>query len=238
VSVDFDRLTVDTVSCHFGRRRALTRVSFACAGGEITGVLGGNGAGKSTLLGVLASVVPAAGGDVRYGEWTIRTGGAALRGRLALLAHDSQLYPELSARENLEFFAGLYGLRDAPHRAAAALEHAGLADRGDDAVGSYSRGMRQRLALERTLLHEPRLVLLDEPFTGLDDAGTGLLLRRLARLRAAGALVLIATHDLDLVDGILDRAYLLRDGRLASLEGAGATLRDRYRLALAGGRDS
>jgi heme exporter protein A len=232
VTVDFERLTVDGVSCHFGRRRALTRVSFGCAAGEIAGLLGGNGAGKSTLLGVIATVLPAASGQVQYGAWTAATGGAALRGRLGLLAHDPQLYPELSARENLEFFGRLYGLRGAPALAAAALDRAGLASRGDDPVESYSRGMRQRLALERTLLHGPRLVLLDEPFTGLDDASTGALLRRLAALRAEGAIVLLATHDLDLVDGLLDRAFLLREGRLADVGEPGATLRDRYRQAL------
>jgi len=230
----FDHVTLHDVSRNFGRRRALTRVSMSCRAGEVVGLLGPNGAGKSTLLALLATLIAPSSGDIRYGDRTAAELGAGLRGAIGLLAHDLYLYPELSGRENLEFFGRLYGLADARERAQAALERARLAERGDEPVAGFSRGMRQRLALERTLLHDPRLVLLDEPFTGLDEASTGLLLVRLKQLRADGRLVLIATHDLDLVDGLLDRAAVFRDGRLISIGPCGESVRSSYRARIGG----
>ena len=232
--VDFDRLAVTGVSRHFGRRRALSRVTFDCAAGQIVGLLGPNGAGKSTLLSVLATLAAPSTGSVRYGAVTALEAGAALRGHIGFLSHDLQLYPELSARENLEFFAGLHGLEDPRRAAEEALARAGLEDRADDVVEGFSRGMRQRLALERALLHDPRLALFDEPFTGLDEASCGRLVERLRGLRAGRRIVVLATHDLDIVDGLLDVALLLRAGRLRPL-GGGGTLRERYRAAVAAG---
>ena len=230
---DFEQVTVSNVSRHYGRRRALTRVSLTLRRGEVVGLLGPNGAGKSTLLGLLASLIAPSAGTVRYGDRTADAAGALLRGRLGLLSHELRLYPELTARENLDFFAGLYGLPDAAARVSAALERARLADRAGDAVQGFSRGMRQRLALERTLLHDPRLVLLDEPFTGLDEGSCRALASRLRDLRSARRMVLVATHDLDLIDGLDDRAVLLRRGRVGTLAETGGTLRERYRAALA-----
>ncbi|MCU0256689.1 MAG: ABC transporter ATP-binding protein [Vicinamibacterales bacterium] len=233
---DFARLRVEEVTRHFGRRRALSRVSFACEAGTITGLLGPNGAGKSTLLSILATLAAPTSGTVRYGEATARERGAAIRGRIGALGHDLYLYPELTARENLRFFARLYGLDAVDARVNGALERAGLADRGDDLVSGYSRGMRQRLALERALLHEPRLVLLDEPFTGLDDASTQTLVRRLEAWRAAGSMLLVTTHDLDVIDGLLDQAVFLRDGRVSGIErGAVTGLRGLYRARVTNG---
>ena len=232
---DFERLTVSSVSRHYGRQRALSRVSLAAAAGEIIGLLGPNGAGKSTLLGVLATLIAPSRGRVLYGDRPARELGAALRRRLGYLSHDLQLYPELTAGENLEFFARLYGDTRPAARVEAALAQARLTARAGDQVGGYSRGMRQRLALERALLHEPRLVLLDEPFTGLDERSVGDFVARLRELRAAGRIVLLATHDLDVVDGLLDRAVVLRAGRTAPLVEETGTLRERYRAAVADG---
>lgn len=231
---DFDRVAVSGVSRRFGRRRALARVSFECGAGEIVGLLGPNGAGKSTLLSVLATLAPPSAGSVRYGAATAEEAGPALRANIGFLSHDLQLYPELSAFENLEFFAGLHGLDDPRRRAAEALARAGLEDRADDVVEGFSRGMRQRLALERALLHDPRLALFDEPFTGLDEASCRRLVERLRALRGDRRIVVLATHDLDVVDGLLDRALLLRAGRLRPLGGEGPLAR-RYRDAVAAG---
>lgn len=226
---DFTDVAFAQVSHHFGRRRALNQVSFSCSAGEVVGLLGPNGAGKSTLLSIAATLVRPASGVVRYGTSTASEIGQDVRGRIGLLAHDLHVYAELSARENLEFFARLYRVDAVSARVTQALDRAGLAERGDDAVSGFSRGMRQRLALERTLLHEPRLVLLDEPFTGLDDVSVGMLLDRLRRLKAAGRIVVLATHDLDLVQDVLDRAVVLLDGRLGHLEASEVPLRERYR---------
>ena len=233
-SFDFDRVTVSGVSRHYGRRRALSGVSLALRAGELVGLLGPNGAGKSTLLGLLATLVQPSGGTVLYGDRPAAAAGVELRARLGFLSHELQLYGELTARENLEFAGGLHGFRDCAGRAAAALERAGLASRADDLVHGFSRGMRQRLALERTLLHDPRLVLLDEPFTGLDEASGRALAARLQALGRERRIVLLATHDLEAVEGLLDRVLLLRAGRLVELPEQEPSLRERYRAALAG----
>ena len=229
MSFDFDQLVVDDVSRHFGRRKALNRVTLACAAGEVVGLLGPNGAGKSTLLSILSTLVAPSTGQVRYGDRTARQAGPALRARLGLLGHDLYLYPELTARENLQFFARLFGLPQTSDVVGDALTRANLADRADDVVSGFSRGMRQRLALERALLHQPRLLLLDEPFTGLDDASGQALVARLKGLRDRGCIVIIATHDLDLAEGLFDRLAVLRDGRLLPVAESSASLRDRYR---------
>ena len=227
--MDFQSLTFTDVSRHFGRRRVLNKVSFRCEAGQIVALLGANGAGKSTLLGIAATLLDPSSGRVQYGETTSRSG-AELRARIGVLGHDLFIYPELSAAENLAFFARAYGVSDVDRAVKLALERAGL-DQRDDPAGRFSRGMRQRLALERALLHQPRLVLLDEPFTGLDDAATAALRGRLTDLRGDGCIVLVATHDLETIDGVADRAVLLRAGRLVPIDNAPGSLRDRYRLA-------
>ena len=233
MSLDFETLSVEDVSRHFGRRRALSRVSFQAQRGSVLGLLGPNGAGKSTMLGILGTLQRQTSGHVRYGSHEAGSHGAALRAAIGVLGHDLFLYPELTARENLVFFAALSGVTDPAAAAAASLERAGLADRGDDQVGSFSRGMRQRVALERALIHRPRLVLLDEPFTGLDDASTGMLVNRLRGLRDEGAIVLLATHDLDLAEGLLDHAVFLRDGKIVESLARPDALRARYRALMA-----
>jgi ABC-type multidrug transport system ATPase subunit len=233
--MDFTALTFTDVTRNFGRRRALNRVSLQCRAGEIVALLGPNGAGKSTLLSIASTLLEPTSGAIRYGDVTAREAGAALRARIGVLGHDLYIYPELSAAENLQFFGRVYGLPDVPARVEAALGRAELAHRRDDAVGGYSRGMRQRLALERALLHDPRLVLLDEPFTGLDDTATSALRRRLAGLRDVGCIVLITTHDLETIEGIVDRAVMLQNGRMATIEPGEGSLRDRYRRLTAAG---
>ena len=231
---EFDTLSFRDVTRNFGRRRALNRVSLTCRAGEIVVLLGSNGAGKSTLLSIAATALQPSAGEVRYGDHTMASAGAALRRRIGLLGHDLYVYPELSAVENLEFFARLYRMRDVRPAVDAALERANLLERAGEPVATFSRGMRQRLAIERALLHRPRLVLLDEPFTGLDDASCGTLQRRLAALRAEGCIVLLTTHDLEAIEPIADRAVLLTSGRLRDLQPVPpATLRERYRDASA-----
>ena len=229
---DFDRIELREVSRYFGRRRALSKVSLTCRRGEIVGLLGPNGAGKSTLLSLLSTLARPTSGAIYYGERTSSEHGDGLRARIGVLGHDLFLYSDLTARENLEFFGQLYGVMPLEVRVAAALAAANLEERAIDRVSSFSRGMRQRLALERALLHDPRLVLLDEPFTGLDEASAARLVQRLARLRADGAIVLMATHDFEHADGLIDRMVCLRDGKAREVGGAGP-VRDRYRAQMA-----
>jgi heme ABC exporter ATP-binding subunit CcmA len=226
------RLAVVDVARHYGRRKALSQISFTCEAGEIVGLLGPNGAGKSTLLNILATLLGPSRGRVEYGDRTVDAGGAEIRGLIGMLGHDLFLYPELTARENLTFFAHLYDIKDVPGTVATALARAGLADRGDDLVSGFSRGMRQRVALERALLHDPRLILLDEPFTGLDQVSTAALVARLQERQRAGCLIVLATHDLEVADGLLSRAIYLKDGRIVGTDTDSHGLAERYRKAL------
>jgi heme exporter protein A len=225
------RLRVVDVSRHYGRRKALSQISFTCEAGEIVGLLGPNGAGKSTLLSILATVLTPSKGTIEYGDVTA-TDSATVRAMLGMLGHDLFLYPELTARENLAFFAHIYGLRDAAGVAASALERAGLAERADDIVSGFSRGMRQRVALERALLHDPQLILLDEPFTGLDQTSTQALVDRLKDRQRAGCVIVLATHDLDVADGLLTRAVYLKNGRVVGTDADTTGLAGRYRRAM------
>jgi ABC-type multidrug transport system ATPase subunit len=234
VSADFFELSIRELSRNFGRRRALSRVSLGCRAGETLGLLGPNGAGKSTLLAIVSTLAVPSSGDVTYGGRTAREIGPPLRGRIGVLSHDLHLYSELTALENLVFFGRLYGVADPQEAARAGLERARLADRGGDLVSGFSRGMRQRLALERALLHSPRLLLFDEPFTGLDDASTVALVERLRELRSAGCLTLVATHDLDVAEAVLDRAVILQDGKVVASETDVRDLRKRYQARLRG----
>jgi ABC-type multidrug transport system ATPase subunit len=238
VNADFLDLSILQLSRNFGRRRALSRVTFDCRAGEIVGLLGPNGAGKSTLLAIVSTLATASSGEVRYGGRTAREAGAILRSKIGVLSHDLHLYSELTALENLEFFGRLYSVVSPRKAAVEALERARLGDRGTDLVSGFSRGMRQRLALERALVHNPRLLLLDEPFTGLDDASTYALITRLRELRASGCITLLATHDLDVAETVLDRAIILQDGRISGDEPEVRGLRQRYQERLRAGAAS
>lgn len=229
--VEFERVETDNVSRQFGRRRALSKVSVSASAGEVLVLLGPNGAGKSTLLNILSSLMRPTSGTVRYGRVTAADGGNALRSSIGYLGHELFLYTDLTARENLEFAAKLYDLHNAAMRIDRALEHARLTDRAQDRVGEFSRGMRQRLALERALLHDPKLVLLDEPFTGLDDASAGLLSTRLRGLAAAGAIVWTAVHDFDRAAEIATRTMVLDRGRVLEIAQGSQPLLSRYREA-------
>jgi heme ABC exporter ATP-binding subunit CcmA/heme exporter protein CcmB len=208
-------LAFDAVTVDYGRSRVLSRVSFTCPPGSITGLFGPNGAGKTTLLRLASGRARASRGRVRY-RGAADVSSAAVRGDIGWLGHDPGIYPELTAAENLRFFATLHGVADPEARVAEALDRARLRDRAADPVGRFSRGMRQRIGLERALIAGPRVVLLDEPFTGLDEASSQALLTRLGELRDGGAIVLLSTHDPGRLADLLDAAVVLRGGRLVA----------------------
>jgi heme ABC exporter ATP-binding subunit CcmA len=231
--LDFDCVETDNVSRQFGRRRALSKVTMTAGAGDVLVLLGPNGAGKSTLLNILSSLMRPTSGVVRYGRVTAAEAGDAVRSRIGYLGHELFLYTDLTARENLEFAAKLYGLDQRGAVVDAALERARLTDRAGDRVAEFSRGMRQRLALERALLHQPRLVLLDEPFTGLDEASAGILAARLRDLAAGGAIVWTAVHDFDRAAEVATRTMVLDRGKVIEIASGSESLVTRYRAALA-----
>ncbi len=185
--VDFDVVSVQAVSRHFGRRRALSRVSIDCRAGQIVGLLGPNGSGKSTLLGVLSTLVRPSSGDVLYGDRPARSlGRPASRAYRHARPRPVSLRRSLRARKPRVLRTALRS--DGPRSASGRGTSGGAADRPftRSRVASFSRGLRQRLALERALLHSPRLLLLDEPFTGLDDESSGLLVGPFENAARAG----------------------------------------------------
>ena len=190
-------LAVDGLARAFGHVRALRGVSFALGRGEVLAVFGPNGAGKTTLLRILAGLLRPDSGSVLIDGAPLVRGDAAQRRRLGLISHASLCYDGLTAAENLEFYARLYGLAEPRARAREALGTVALADRADTLTWSMSRGMLQRLAIARALLHDPDIVLLDEPFTGLDPHAAAGLREQLARLRSARRSVVLVTHNLD-----------------------------------------
>ncbi|HKQ98196.1 MAG TPA: ABC transporter ATP-binding protein [Candidatus Polarisedimenticolia bacterium] len=205
------------VSRHFGGFAALDGVDLGIGTGERILLLGPNGAGKTTLLRMLALLVRPTGGTLRlFGEPTRRGGDRpARRRRIGFLAHQTWLYEHLTAEENLRFTAGLYDLPAPEAAIRRALDEVGLLHRRGDTIRTFSRGMQQRLALARVLLTAPDLLLLDEPFTGLDRQGAGAL-RLLVRERLPGRTLVLATHDIADALPLVDRVVVLAGGRVAA----------------------
>jgi len=220
----------------FGDRRALDGVDLEVAEGECLAVLGPNGAGKSTLLRALATLLRPDAGDLAVAGHALPAGARAVRGLVGYLGHDPLVYLDLTARQNLELFADLYGVAHPRERALDLLQRVGLLLRAEEAVRTFSRGMAQRLGLARLLLHGPAVLLLDEPYAGLDAEGEALLDLVLAEGRGTRTVVLV-THDVERAVGLADRALVLRAGRSVLHEPiAGARpadFRRRYRALVA-----
>ncbi|HSS03443.1 MAG TPA: ABC transporter ATP-binding protein [Kofleriaceae bacterium] len=214
-----DQVQIRKVGKRFGSERALASVTLDLAAGSMCALLGHNGAGKTTLLGIVSTLVRPTGGTVEYRAQGQAVTGGEVRRQIGLLAHSSLCYGELTARENLELAAGLYDADGSARTIDAVLDRVGLEPRARDrAARTYSRGMLQRLALARALLTRPSLLLLDEPFTGLDRDGALALGAELGVLRDAGAIVVVVTHDLEAIAGKTDHVAILRRGQLVCEE--------------------
>jgi len=234
---DAPALAVADLARAFGHVRALRGISFTLGAGEVLAVFGPNGAGKSTLLKILAGLLRPDRGAVHIHGRPLVRGDAAQRRRLGLISHHSLCYDGLTAAENLEFFARLYDLPDPRAVARAALAGVGLEDRADTITWTMSRGMLQRLAIARALLHDPEIVLLDEPFTGLDQRAAGALRDQLARLRAERRTVVLVTHNLDEGLDLATHVAIQVGGRFVTAgprAGGTAEYRARYAEATAG----
>jgi heme exporter protein A len=199
----------------FAGTPVLSGVDLTVDAGEAIVVLGPNGAGKTTLLRMLALLLRPGGGKLALFGVDAAAAPPALRRRIGYVGHESLCYPDLTAAENLAFYARLFDVPDAPARIAELLVWAGLADAARRPLRVYSRGMSQRLALARALLHGPDLLLLDEPFSGLDAQAVGALQERLAALRVAGHAIVLTTHDLERAAPFATRLAVLHRGRVA-----------------------
>jgi heme exporter protein A len=180
----------------FGPIPAVLGVDFDLRAGEFLTLFGPNGAGKTTLLRMLCGVVRPTRGEVRVAGEPVGGSAGEWRRKIGVLSHQTFLYADLTAAENLDLYGKLYALPHRTERVATGLRDVGLWERRNDRVGTFSRGMQQRLSLARTLLHEPELVLLDEPYTGLDPHAAGLLRGVLERLKDGRRTVLLVTHNL------------------------------------------
>jgi len=194
----------------FGPVTAVRNVNLEIRTGDFLAIFGPNGAGKSTLLKMVASLLPPTSGEVVF----LPNGSGPNRSEVGYVSHQTLLYNELTGRENLAFYGRLYSVPDTETAAADMLIRMGLREAADFPVRGYSRGMKQRLTLGRALLHQPRLVLLDEPYTGLDQHGSRLLTKILVALREEGRTVLMITHSLAEGLELASRVIIQHRGKL------------------------
>ena len=200
--------------CKVIDERAILRdVSLEIFRGDFVALLGANGAGKSTLFRILSTLNSATSGTLELLGLRAGTNAAAIRAKIGLVSHQSMLYGDLTALENLTFFGRLYGVKEPAKRAAELLATLGLKQRANDRVKSFSRGMAQRVAIARALVHDPELLLADEPFAGLDAPSAAVLEKLLTDLNAAGKTILLANHDIAQSLRLARRAVILFRGR-------------------------
>ena len=222
-------IDVQNLSKRFGAVRALDGVSFAAADGRITGLLGPNGAGKSTCLRILSTVLQPDGGRARVGDTDLAVAPLVARRLLGVLPHGSGLYPQLTARENVEYYGRLHGLAEPllKQRTDALIARLDLGAIADRKAKGFSQGERTKVALARALVHEPQHLLLDEPTSGLDVMATRHLRDWLRELRAQGRCVLLSSHVMQEVEALVDDLVIIAGGRV-TLTGTPAELAQRY----------
>jgi heme exporter protein A len=200
----------------FGLKTVLHGVDFSVTPGEFVALIGPNGAGKTTFLRILASLSRPTLGNVKIAGYQLPAQAAAVRSRLGVVTHLPLLYTDLSAEENLRFYARMYGLSQAGRRISEVLELVGLAPRRNDLVRTFSRGMQQRLAIARAILHDPEVMLFDEPHTGLDQDACLMLDTVLHQVAAYGHTVVMTSHDLVRVADLASRFDVLSGGKIVA----------------------
>jgi heme ABC exporter ATP-binding subunit CcmA len=228
------KIQFSEVEKRYGMRLALRGISLEVAAGECVALVGHNGSGKTTLLKIAAQLTQPSRGKIAFyaGEESIPLD--EVKSRVGMVGHHTLLYEELTAEENLIFFAKLFGLANPAGKARDALQPVGLAGRATDVVRTFSRGMRQRLSIARALLSSPGLLLLDEASTGLDPEGQQWLGSAIRKLRDSGCTILMSTHGHNETQGAVTRAIRLDGGRITQDSGAGGNPREI--LVMAAGR--
>lgn len=212
-------LRVQALSKRYGKREALAPVSFDVREGEVLGLLGHNGAGKTTLLSMLSTLQRPSGGDALLLGHSIRRESRTIRHLIGITPQEDALYPMLTAAENLRFFGRIYDVRGVQleNRVAQLLHFVGLRQCGDDFVAHFSGGMKRRLNLAAALVHEPRLILLDEPTSGVDPHSREEILKLVRKLRDEGTSIIYTTHYMEEAEGLCDRLGILEGGRLVAI---------------------
>lgn len=216
-SPDSPVLVADGVSKTFGRRLVVDEVAISLGAGECLALFGPNGAGKTTLLRLVAGLLKPTSGVVTIAGASARRDASA-RARVGLVSHHTMLYQPLTALENVEFSAQLHGLADSRVVAQAALDSMQVGDRAHAPVRTLSRGLQQRVSVARAMVHTPAVVLLDEPYAGLDESGAHALTTLLSSLLARGAALVLVTHNLQEGLSLATQAAIMRQGKLARTE--------------------
>jgi len=209
-------ITVKKLVKRFGFKTVLRGVDFDVQPGEFVALLGPNGAGKTTFLRILSSLSRPSLGSVNVAGFQLPNEAAAVRARLGVVSHLPLLYGDLSAEENLRFYARMYNIANAKDRITEVLEMVGLENRRHDLVRTFSRGMQQRLAIGRAVLHDPDVILFDEPYTGLDQDASTMLDKVLKTVAAQGRTVVMTSHDLARAEDLATRFDILSRGVIAA----------------------
>jgi heme ABC exporter ATP-binding subunit CcmA len=217
VTFKFEHVETRALSKVYGPTRALTGVDLRFERGQVTSVEGPNGSGKSTLLSLLGMLARPSKGEIFFGERAIQRA-PSLRAAVGVLGHAPMIYPDLNAHENLRLFAQLYALENTAEKLQQLSDRFGLGSWAERPARTYSRGQLQRVALARSILHAPQLLLLDEPSTGLDVASVERLTAAVEAERARGAIIVLVTHDDPLRDCLADRRIKLAHGRVVREE--------------------
>jgi heme exporter protein A len=204
----------------FGNYKALRGIDLSVPSGSTLAVFGPNGAGKTTLIKILASIMRPSSGKIVIDGLELKDNAELLRARLGLVAHQSYLYGGLSAQENLEFYARMYGIENRDKRISEVLELVGMSVRRHDRLVTFSRGMQQRMALARALLHKPSVLLLDEPETGLDQQALGSMWDIIRREETHRRTIIFTSHSFERALGACDDVVILERGRIAYKERA------------------
>ncbi len=205
---------------------AVDGLTFTVERGEVFGFLGPNGAGKTTTIRMLAALIAPSAGTATVNGYRLGENNTAIRGSVGLLTESPGLYESLSARKNLRFFAELYGVENPAAQVEKYLHQFGLTDRADDIAGTFSKGMKQKLALARAMLHEPPVIFLDEPTSGLDPSAAKTVREAIEALSGEGRTIFLSTHNLNEAERLCDRIGVLNHGKLVALD-APAALRRR-----------
>lgn len=206
---------VEGLSKHFGAAAVLRDVTIHLPQGCFAAIIGPNGAGKTTLLRIVATLSRPSGGTIHVDGLDVRQSGEQVRQRIGFVSHQTYLYSDLSVQDNLRFYGRMYGVTNLEERIPVLLAQFGLTERRNDLARTLSRGMQQRLSIARSVLHQPRVVLLDEPYTGLDHRAADALGCVLQALHADGHTLLMTTHDWSHVAELADRLIVLVAGRVA-----------------------
>ncbi len=208
-------ISVKQVDKIFGARWALRNISFSVEPGQIVALVGPNGAGKTTLLRIIATLSRPSAGEIQIGRIPTAQHASAARGAIGFVGHQTFMYDNLTAEENLRLYARLYDVTNVGERVRQVAARVGIQQRLKDVTRTLSRGLQQRLTLARMLLHDPAVLLLDEPYTGLDKIAADWLDEIMIEAKKQGRAVLFSTHDLERGLAVCDRALVVHGGRIA-----------------------